>query len=76
MLFPFTSGWFVLANVTSAYNTAFDVFTVTFVAGQVVLMLWGKTLALDLFLSGSVADSSVKSLIICKLVPSGLIGYQ
>ena len=50
MLLPFIHGWFVLANVTSAYNTAFDVFTVTFVAGLVVvLMLWGNALTLESF---------------------------
>ena len=37
VLFPLIQGWFVLANVASAYNTALDVFTVTFVAGLVVV---------------------------------------
>ena len=36
VLLPFASGKFVAANVVSAYSTAFNVFTITFVAAAVV----------------------------------------
>ena len=37
VLAPYAHGWFVLAKDTSAYKSAFDVFTVTLVAGMVEL---------------------------------------